>query len=93
MIGDHPVETMMGSRINQLSPITKKMNKIAKSTHDQIEMYAKKQKINEELRETLWLKMQTAKNKDSTTDSAGGDTMENTAKAILLKNSQQIKIL
>lgn len=92
MIGNHEVDIMKGAKIGQLSPITKKMNKVAKSTMDQIETFKKKQKANEELRETLWLKMQANKNKDNTEESTN-DEAENTAKAILAKNSQQIKIL
>ena len=61
MVGGQEVRTMKGAKVNQLSPITKKMNKLAFSAFEQMEALKQKQKAHEELRETLWLKAQAAK--------------------------------
>lgn len=95
LIGHQEVPTMKGAKVNQLSPITKKMNKLSDAAFNQMEAIRKKQKAQKELRETLWLKAQAAKLKDGSTgdESTQGDDVGSTVMAILGKHSHEIKIL
>jgi hypothetical protein len=52
-IGGKQVETMRGNRLTHLSPITKKMNKIAMRTMNQIQTQQEAIRMREELRENL----------------------------------------
>ena len=83
---------MMGAKINQLSPITKKMNKLASGAFDHMDILKKRQKAQEELRETLKLKRQFAKANGQSEDTTHDDVVNNPG-AILQKNSLRIKIL
>lgn len=56
LVGNQEIPVMMGAKINQLSPITKKMNKLASGAFDHMDILKKRQKAQEELRETLKLK-------------------------------------
>ena len=47
------IETMKGTKINQLSPITKKMNKVTDQTIEKLDIYQKKMKIKEEIKINL----------------------------------------
>lgn len=60
-----------------------------------MEAIRKKQKAQQELRETLWLKAQAAKLKEGSTgdESTQGDDVGSTLMAILGKHSHEIKIL
>ena len=83
---------MKGAKMNQLSPITKRMNKLAIGAFDHMDLLKKRQKQQEELRETLKLKRQFAKANGESEDITHDDVINN-PKAILQKNSLQIKIL
>ena len=56
-IGGRQVETMKGTKLTHLSPITRRMNKIAMKTISQIENHQTQMKVRDELRETLRARM------------------------------------
>lgn len=51
------IETMKGTKLNQLSPITKKMNKVTDKTIEKLDIYQKKMKIKEEVKLNLLMRM------------------------------------
>jgi len=56
-VGMKELETMKGSKLNQLSPITKKMNKVTDKTIEKLDIYQKKMKIKEEVKLNLLMRM------------------------------------
>jgi CRISPR/Cas system endoribonuclease Cas6 (RAMP superfamily) len=56
-VGMKELETMKGTKLNQLSPITKKMNKVTDKTIEKLDIYQKKMKIKEEVKLNLLMRM------------------------------------
>ena len=57
VINDREVETMHGRKISHLSPVTRNLNKAAKTTFKQLGNYEKKLKIKEEMKNSILLRM------------------------------------
>ena len=80
--------------MNHLSPITKKMNKMTLSAFDHMDLLKKKQKAQQELKETLKLKKEFVRtNGESNETTQDDDDVLKNPKAILEKNSLKIKML
>lgn len=80
-LGDLEVETLKGTNVRQLSPITRQLNKLAGATLDQLESQVQARAIREQLKDNLLLRLKYK-----------GRNVED-SKTLMERNNKLVKIL